>query len=308
MASALLSDDPLVRLQTANSVWADASCRIKPEYNALLKKSFHAESFEVPLMTSEQAPRVNNWVKDKTQGMIPQLIDTLRGSLMVLVNTVYFKGRWAESFDPSLTRDHSFQTAEGNSVQCRMMRQSGRFDYAEGSDWQAVRLPYGSGRHAMVVFLPVLRKNESPRSGLNRLVGSLSPAHWHDWISAMKPMQGTVQMPRFKVRYGTKDMVEVFKSLGVAKAFQNDAEFSPMATAPLMISKILHQAVIDNKEEGTEASAATAISLLGAGRGVVSEREFSLVLDRPFLCVIKDSLSGTWLFAGLIKDPSAHAD
>lgn len=67
----------------------------------------------------------------------------------------------------------------------------------------------------------------------------------------------------------------------------------------LVLSKVVHQAVVDVNEEGTEAAAATA--------AVMTERSASITevfnADHPFLFFIRHNPSKNILFAGRYCSP-----
>ena len=74
-----------------------------------------------------------------------------------------------------------------------------------------------------------------------------------------------------------------------------------MSSEPgLHIGDVLHKAFIAVDEEGTEAAAATAVVMVGTA---APAQPVTLVVDRPFIFVIRDRLTGTVLFVGRVVDP-----
>jgi len=169
------------------------------------------------------------------------------------------------------------------------MSQSGYYDYYENESFQAVSLPYGERRISMYVFLP------KPTISIGEFQKALTTENWQQWMSRFHKMEGNVVLPRFKVEYGV-DLLPNLVALGGGELAGVD--FLSMSAGPLVISKVIHKTFIEVNEEGTEAAAATAVLML---RGVV--RRFSMIVDRPFFCAIRDNETGTLLFIGFVPDP-----
>ena len=69
-----------------------------------------------------------------------------------------------------------------------------------------------------------------------------------------------------------------------------------------MISAAFHKAFVSVDEEGTEAAAAT--SVIGVLTSSRPEPQ-TVVVDRPFVFLIRDMETGAILFAGRAVDPRA---
>ena len=66
----------------------------------------------------------------------------------------------------------------------------------------------------------------------------------------------------------------------------------------LYISKVAHKTFISVDEEGTEASAATSVTIS------VTSMPPTLTFDRPFFFAIRERSTGTLLFLGVVRDPT----
>ena len=148
------------------------------------------------------------------------------------------------------------------------MFQQGCYRYLENDRFQAVSLPYGSGRVSMVVLLP------KPGISIVRFQRSLTKDDWRRWMLDFVEMEGELTLPRFTVEYGL-DLLPCLKS--VAGDVIASTDFHGMGVGPLYISNVIHKTFLEVNEEGTEAAAATAIVML---RGIV--HRFSMTVDRPF--------------------------
>jgi serpin B len=152
----------------------------------------------------------------------------------------------------------------------------------------------------MYVVLPSVENSggEFPRH--------VSSGSWESWIAKSKLMKGTIQLPRFKVDYDAQ-LKSALTALGMDRAFdENRAEFEAIRTnqPPVWIDQVVHRAMAEVNEAGTEAAAVTAVLMrAGSAMNQRPERRFSLIVDRPFLVVIRDDGTKTILFMGWIADP-----
>jgi serine protease inhibitor len=288
-----------VTLDIANSIWCRKGLEFDPLFLGRTSEYFGAEARSLDFSSPGAADVINGWVSEHTQGMIDKVvreIDPL--SILFLINAVYFKGEWEEEFDPSETREEDFHLASGDVERVQMMHQSGTFRYRRGEDYQAVSLPYGDGRMSMYLFLPdsasSLEEFHRPRKGID----------WDVCMRHFSSRKGSIAVPRFRAEFETV-LNSLLGRLGMEKAFDpREADFSAMLSGypeKIWIDEILHKAVIEVTEKGTEAAAATSVVMVAASISV--EEPFVMVLDRPFFYVIRDDETGMILFMGSIADP-----
>ena len=158
---------------------------------------------------------------------------------------------------------------------------------------QVADLPYGGEAFSMTILLP------DNASEINALVELLTQYKWNDWTGALDTNEVYVSLPKFTLEYEI-GLNEVLQSLGMAIAFSpGEADFTRMyAPGGIWIDSVTHKAYVDVNEEGTEAAAATAVSM------ELSAIPF-VIANRPFLFVIRERFSGTILFMGKVMDPTA---
>ncbi|MEC0257813.1 serpin family protein [Paenibacillus lautus] len=292
----LLENGGGVVLNVANSVWHTEDIEMKKSYLQTVKDSYRAEVKEADLLHVDAMDAINQWVNDKTSGMIPSIYDKPPGGVAVLINAIYFNGGWMDEFDPANTVDEEFTLSDGTTQKTPMMKREGPYSYKEGKSWQAVRIPYGDGRMHMLVILP----KES--SSMDELQQQL----WKD-TSAWKGdfSHETIQLglPKFKVEQ-TFELPDALQSLGMMKAFnRNEADFSAMAAGgeKFWIDKVKHKTVVDVSEKGTVAAAITAV---GIESGAAQPTEpIAMNINRPFFFAIEDRDTGAWLFMGSVLKP-----
>jgi len=303
LRSVLEAREAGVQLLISNSLWCNQSIQVDAAFTARAREMYGADVRDVDFAATDTPARINAWVSEKTAAKIPHMIDSLDPlTLLVALNAIYFKGLWSQPFQRALTRDRPFTTGSGKEKILPLMPQRGRFRYLEQREFQAVALPYQGWRIAMYVFLPARRSN------LQQLHGLLSAARWESWMNQPAWMPGTVQLPRFKMSYAAQ-LRTALVNVGMERAFDRErAEFGGIRNEPppVWIDEVLHRALAEVNEEGTEAAAATMGLMVKASMGWQRpEREFEMIVDRPFLFVIRDEKSGNVLFMGSVVDPTA---
>lgn len=308
-------------LQTSNAIWVQDGMPMKPDYLAdvqsQMKSGLQRTDFE---FNPEQARQnINKWVSTATHDRIAELLEkgiVTPETSAVLVNTIYWKGRWAEPFEKSGTQIEPFTRLDGTEQSTPLMNQRSGFAVVKRDGVQAIELHYVGWEVSMVVFLP-----QSPK-GLPRFEARLTDkelSHWFSVLDAAEPRDTVLTLPKMHLEYGV-DLARTLSTMGAPTPFSNDADFSGMAQLPyrkqewevknLKISNIIHKAWLDVDEEGAEAAAATAVlmgDVIVSGRmGPPPPPPIIFRADKPFLFVLRDRRTGLILFMGRYVAPASQ--
>lgn len=283
-------------IEVNNSVWAsDKLGGLKDGYSGDLDKYFGAESFIENLSGNEFVDKLNSWVDTNTKGLIPQLLsDPLDESArLALVNTLYFKNKWATQFVCYLTYDADFFGTDG-TVSVPTMHNEFHMDYREGERLKSVILPYADGSE-MRIFLPA-----DDTKTMSDVIAEMSPEEFSAELNGSYENKNVqISMPKFECDY-SGSLTEMLQCLGARAAFDpSAASFGNMADTGgerLYISDVMQAAKIICDEEGTEAAAATMGILMCNGVSV-PEEVIEFTVDRPFVYEILSS-DGEVLFMG----------
>jgi serine protease inhibitor len=295
LISLLQGLDSSTEMRIANSMWARQGLAMKQAFIDAGRTNFDAEVRSLDFSSPEAAKAINLWVSGKTNKRIPKLLDQIGGDqVLFLINAIYFKGKWREPFDPKATHDGPFRGADGRNRTAPLMRQEQTLRYDETADYQAVDLLYGNGAFAMTVLLP------KPKQTPGELLARLNPAAWKALTERFHGAEVNLTLPRFRLEY-TRRLNQDLKALGMEVAFDpGRADFSRIADAGperLYLSRVDQKTFVEVNEEGTEAAAAT-----GVGVSVTSVRQvFEMKVDRPFAFAIRERLSGTIVFLGVMN-------
>jgi serpin B len=287
-----------VKLRIANGLALTGPPGVREEFKTHLHLTYDAELF-----SAGGVGPINAWVKSKTEGQIPKILDTLNpNSVAVILNAVYFKGNWLVRFNPKLTKERPFNLGAGKQVNAPLMYRKGRVKLMETPGFQAVELPYKGDAFAMVVLLP------KKIAGLPELESSLNAKNAGTWIARLEKARGrevALYLPRFKLATECKKLIRTFRRLGVNDAFGPKADFSGIGGSPgfIFIGNIVHKAFVEVNEQGTKAAAASAVELVSRAPGINPPvPEFRA--DHPFLFLIRHKPSGAVLFVGRLSNPN----
>jgi serpin B len=289
------------QLNIANSIWGQANYDFKAAFLDILATHYGAGMYSVDYAANPEGAReaINAWVAEETEEKIKDLIPV--GAIdpltrLVLANAIYFNGSWMHPFNPSATSDAPFSTLDGDEISVDMMKLYGeRFMYGAGEQYQAINLPYLSGDFVMTLIVPDQGAFVAFEADLN--LGMLSEIH-----SGMTYQRVDLEMPKFDFESDINANNPLI-ALGMGPAFDPDAsDFSGISDIEdLMITDVLHKATITVDEEGTEAAAATAV-IVGV-TSAMPEDPISLLIDRPFLFLIRHQPTNTVLFMGRVVQP-----
>jgi serpin B len=288
-------------LRVANALWGQKDYRFLSSFTDLVETEYGGTLQAVDFVKAAERARqtVNTWVEKQTNGKIKDLIS--RGVLdamtrLVLTNAIYFKGNWARQFDEERTREAPFMLRDGEKVQAPMMNQRAEFGYAETEQLQVLELPYVGQELSMVILLP------KDVNGIESLEEQLDADNLTLWVKKVRQREVIVSVPKFEMT-SKFNLERVLAALGMPLAFSRGADFSGMTgKRDLFISAVIHQAYVDVNEEGTEAAAATAVTMKLTSIG--PDRTPVFRADHPFVFMIRDVKSGSILFLGRVENPT----
>lgn len=296
----IMNADSDIELSIANSIWYRMGYDVHQDFVDRNKKYFSSEVKEIDFFDPGALDTINGWIEDATKEKIEKMLDFIPvDAVMYLINAIYFKGDWTNPFEESMTADDDFYLLDGTAKTVPMMRQDGNFAYYKGGDFSVVKLPYGQEKMAMYIILP------DEGAEIDTVIGSLDEESWNGIMQSLYGTEVSLIMPKYKMEYGVKILNDVLTNLGMGIAFGPDADFSGISgDGPgkgLCISRVLHKAVIEVNEKGSEAAAATVVEMVESAMEPTEIVQF--VVNRPFFFTISDDRSGSILFMGKVVEP-----
>ena len=297
----LLALDPRVEIGIANATFADDGFAVRQDFLDRLREYFDAEAGTLDFQHPSSLEAVNAWAAEKTHDRIEEILKSWPpGAVLALLNALYFKGDWTEKFDQGRTAPRPFELSSGETVEVGTMRSEEallRVGHDPETGATVGELPYGGRAFVMNVVLP------PAGTSLDAFIEGADGEDWNRWMAALPPdfSTGIVQLPKIELEY-ERELNDELIEMGMAIAFgEGDVppDFSRIGPGALEISLVKQKTYVRVDEEGTEAAAVTVVVI----NETSAPQTPALVVDRPYLFAIRERLSGTVLFLGVVRDP-----
>ncbi len=298
------SQTDILSLNIANSIWINkdkTTQNFSKNFKNIATEYYNADVKTV--YNKNAVSEINSWVKDKTKGKIPQIIDNADNFWAMLINAIYFKGAWENEFSTSLTKPDEFTNADGTKTQTDFMNKTNWIPYAETKSAKIIELPYknrvdkfsDSGEHIdtdsfddldVSMYLMLANSGINAEREFNAAINGKSFERTYTKLS----------IPKFKIEYSER-LNDTLKNIGIKTAFDTKtARFEKMFDSGNMwFTDTIHKTFISVDEKGTEAAAVTSI---GMGGSALPPEPIELKFNKPFYFAIRDNTSGEILFMG----------
>ena len=295
--------DPKVKINIANAIFLNQKYTLKEQFQKDMEQYYDAKAEALDFSSSKTLSHINGWCNDKTNGMIPSILDKVDPDMVsYLLNAIYFKANWTSKFDQKKTMKETFTTEKGK-IQLPLMHQTVLINYLKNDTYSAVNIPYGNGFWSMVVLLP--EEGKTTDDVIADMANNGWPAEYfkNPIDMASYPCEVDLKLPRFETSSDTNDMKEgligLMQKMGIKLAFdRNCEEIRNMCTLPVYISMMRQKAKIKVDEEGSEAAAVTVGGTSGNSAGPIEYPKATFHANRPFVYVIREASSGVLLFVG----------
>jgi serine protease inhibitor len=292
----LQSLDEDVLFEIANAIYYAEGFSVKPDFLTINENIYGAEVESLDFSSSAAVDTINNWVSQKTNEKINQIIEQLNPlDRMVLLNAIYFNGIWTNQFDKEGTHELNFHKTGGATLEVPMMHKLDKLEYTSNNLFKAIKMPYGNGQYNMVVFLPEDGYHSQD------LIDELSSTTWESWTDSFELLERVdITMPRFKFEFET-GLNDVLKKMGMQETFKPRlANFSGITDEDLYISAVKHKSFIDVNETGTEAAAVTPIVFATTSIGD-EPPTIPFYVNKPFVFAITENDTDAILFIGEVN-------
>ena len=301
-------------LSSTNGLWVQQGLDPNPTYLDSINRYLQAEVNPVDFMYDPESARttINRAIAKQTHDLIPQIIPINgvdEATRSVLTNALYFKGAWYHEFYDGSTESMPFETFQmtGSATSVPMvdmMHQYNGFQYVEDKQAQVIDLPYVGKEISMMVILPKI----ADKQGLQQLMASLTTEKITSWQAKSDYEDINLYLPKFKMNVRDEELADKLMTMGMPTAFLPAADFSGYhEISPLIFDKVIHQAVIEVDELGTEAAAATTVMDMAASAEEDEEPVIPIVFkaDHPFIYMIYHKPTNAILFMGQLVRPSS---
>lgn len=309
MMNTFPSKSDVLCLSIANSAWIDDSFTVNDAWMEAIQARMNAEAYQSDLSAAETMTHINNWIDEKTNGMIDQMLtEPLDAQTqLALFNTVYFKGKWQIPFKASDTHKENFylQSGQEDAEQVEMMNlYATEVDYIANDFAEGVILPYQNDGNQNMAFIAL---KPTDNTNVRDIYGRLTGRDIQDMIVNKQTALVNMKLPKFEIIFD-KNLTECLKNMGLTQCFDMEkANFDQIGKTEggdnLHIGLVRQKAKIIVDEEGTEAAAVSAVLMMCAGAHEPEETK-ELYFNEPFIYMIMDMDNDMPLFIGILDNPA----
>ncbi|NXS58924.1 A2AP protein, partial [Brachypteracias leptosomus] len=280
-------------LSLASRLYLQKGFEVKEKFLEESEKFYGAKPLTLSGISKDDLIAINKWVKEATHGQIPTFLQQLpANTVMLLLNAIYFHGFWRNKFDVNFTLQDVFHLDNEFVVPVEMMRAPAyplSWFTLEFLDVQVAKFPFKNNM-SFVVIVPNQYTGNTSQVLKNFPYGQLCRLF-------PREVPTTVKIPKIKLDYQL-ELNEVLSQMGLQELFTSP-NLRKISEEPLFVSSIQHQATLELREDGVEASAATSVA--------TSRSVSAFSLDRPFVFFIFEDETGIPLFIGSVQNPNPNA-
>ncbi len=287
--------------QINNSFWVagdkQINVNIDNEFINPVKQYYKAEVFkDVNFADVNTCQTINNWVANKTGNKITNMFDKINSdTAAILLNTAYFECDWLSPFDISKTKKEIFKSASKKSKVNMMVSNDQEYKYYKDDMFEGVEIGY-KGSYVMDVLMAV-DENKTVGQVWDMLNTEKQEKIFDKFDKMNYKMLKSLKMPKFDIKYES-DLVEVLKKMGMKDVFSANADFSKIGNG-IWLTESKHKTSLSVTEKGTVSSAATSVVL---SKCLAEDNKLECVVDRPFICCIRNKDTGVIMFIGEINN------
>ena len=298
-----------LKFHADNSYWINDTTfsfdsQAQNNYKEKVKNSYNAETISMDFANTNPQDQINDWVDQKTNGVIKQIIPEKVDKnkiAAILLNTIHFDGQWETKFCEGWEMD--FHGTDGNTKVQNMFQERKDYKYVKENGLEMLELPFRDTDIAMDIVI-----SEDLEKSSTEIFSKLSEKEKEALFQKLGKQEKVlmnVTLPKFKLEYGIKDVSDQLENMGIQDAFDmGKAKFPGIQgdnVEPFFVSSVFHKAVVDVKENGVTAAAATA-AMIEAGCAPGQKQPISFNVNRPFVFVLRDSNTGMIYFIGQVEN------
>ncbi len=280
-------------LSISNSLWVDSRLQLKASYAERLYAYYNAEGFPLPEESPEK--EVNAYIEEHTNGLIRDMLaeGSLNDTVLALVNTLYMKAEWQTPFSSNATHKRIFTDAEGNISKVDFMYKTASWRIMETDEYMGVVLPYSDGELEFVAVMP--KNADAPAS--DAIMWVTENGGFLKIAAESRSERIKLYIPKFTQNIAGS-LKETLMNMGMNSAFDRfKANLNGIAD-DIYVDDVFQNAVLKLDEAGTEAAAATVVTLAPTSAAPPETEPRTVEFNRSFAFAVIHKESGAVLFAG----------
>lgn len=277
-----------------NYNFLDSYMKCLKDFDATISQA----DFSKPEERADAVKKINDWVSKNTNKKITDLLsnnDIDELTRLILLNAIYFNANWSTEFKGEKTRQMTFYGKNSVEYVTEFMNGTQNVALSQSDDAQMMKIDYEKEKASMFIIMP--KENVD----IDKYISELDEQKFASLEKSMQTFKADVSMPKFKIE-SRFEMKKVLMEMGIKAAFTKSADFSKMnGKSNLLIDEVIHKSFIEVSEKGTEAAAATAVVV--REKSMVMKDNPKVVINRPFVFVIRENKNNAILFIGKYVKP-----
>ncbi|MBQ1653853.1 MAG: serpin family protein [Bacteroidales bacterium] len=277
-----------------NYNFLDSYMKCLKDFDATISQA----DFSKPEERADAVKKINDWVSKNTNKKITDLLsnnDIDELTRLILLNAIYFNANWSTEFKGEKTRQMTFYGKNSVEYVTDFMNGTQNVALSQSDDAQMMKIDYEKEKASMFIIMP--KENVD----IDKYISELDEQKFASLEKTMQTFKADVSMPKFKIE-SRFEMKKVLMEMGIKAAFTKSADFSKMnGKSNLLIDEVIHKSFIEVSEKGTEAAAATAVVV--REKSMVMKDNPKVVINRPFVFVIRENKNNAILFIGKYVKP-----
>lgn len=294
------SDLGPVHLNIADSVWLQDGVPFRQAYLSGIARDFGDAAYQANFAGDlpGAVAAINQWVAAETAGRITKLFTPSSlgtDTIAVLANALHFKAAWDASLAFEAGSTEPFHTSAGTTVPVPAMTAQAGVDSETSPAETAIELPYAGGRFSALIL--------EPTGALAGYLSQLTPARLDSIVSSLRSEQVDLTLPSLSLSNDIS-LVRPLSALGMALAFAPNADLSGISPEATHVNAVVQANRLAVTAWGTDFASATGVGIAGSAGRLPSP---PLVVDHPYLFMIRDDRTGTILATAVVGNPLASA-
>lgn len=277
-----------------NYNFLDSYMKCLKDFDATISQA----DFSKPEERADAVKKINDWVSKNTNKKITDLLsnnDIDELTRLILLNAIYFNANWSTEFKGEKTRQMTFYGKNSVEYVTDFMNGTQNVALSQSDDAKMMKIDYEKEKASMFIIMP--KENVD----IDKYISELDEQKFASLEKSMQTFKADVSMPKFKIE-SRFEMKKVLMEMGIKAAFTKSADFSKMnGKSNLLIDEVIHKSFIEVSEKGTEAAAATAVVV--REKSMVMKDNPKVVINRPFVFVIRENKNNAILFIGKYVKP-----
>ena len=293
----LMPQDDRTTVSLSNTVFYDDQwVDLEQDFIDVIDDVYHANVTDADFSDLATVSLINDWAKEKTEGKIEEVLEEIKkDEVLFLINALYMLADWQIGFDPDLSHPKAFTKPNGEEIMVPFMSSDDSRNFVVKEEYSAIDLPFKGEDYSMTFVLP--------QGNLGNFISEFELSTMRNWVTElyddMQMDRVQLSIPKFEIsnKLLLKDMLI---NMGMETAFlsANLDKMGQFYGGQTYLSRVIHDAFLKVDEKGIEGAAVTTV---GVGNESLPPQ---LILDKPFMFIIRHVETNTPIFIGRLGDPS----